>query len=51
MAISSSVRSDLVVDFTRLNMEILKFAEDGMNILIDNHWLERPPLTSYRKKD
>ena len=51
VTISSCVRSDLVIDFTRLTAEILKFAEDGLNILIDNDWFERPPLASYRKKE
>jgi len=48
VAISSSMRSDLVVDFTRLMTEILKFSEDGANIMIKNSWFERPPLSTYR---
>ena len=49
VSISESQRSDLVVDFSRLTAEILKFAEDGVNILIANKWLEQPPLAANRK--
>jgi hypothetical protein len=48
-AISASRRSDLVVDYSRLTTEILKFAEDGVNIMIANEWLEQPPLALDRK--
>jgi hypothetical protein len=37
------VRHDLVVDFSRLMAEVLKYLEDGLNILIENGWLEEPP--------
>lgn len=49
-AISASRKSDLVVDFTRLSGEILKYAEDGVNILIANEWLEQPPLAISREE-
>lgn len=49
VSISDSRRSDLVVDFSRLTTEILKFAKDGVNILIANEWLEQPPLAADRK--
>lgn len=48
VSISSNMRSDLVVDFTRLTAETLKFSEDGVNIMIKNSWFERPPLSTYR---
>lgn len=48
-AISASRRSDLVVDYSRLTAEILKFAEDGVNIMIENEWMEQPPLAIARK--
>lgn len=51
-AISDAQRSDLIVDYTRIMAEILKYSEDGMNILIENGWLEKPPTTpDYDKKD
>jgi hypothetical protein len=49
VAISESQRSDLVVDYSRLSAEILKFSEDGVNLMIAKEWLEQPPLTSDRK--
>ncbi len=48
-AIAASRRSDLVVDYSRLTGEILKFAEDGINIMIANEWLEQPPLAIDRE--
>lgn len=51
VSISASLRSDLVVDYTRLLTEIIKYSEDGLNIMIKNGWLERPPLATYREKN
>jgi hypothetical protein len=49
IAISESQRSDLVIDYSRLNAEVLKYAEDGINIMVANEWLEQPPLSVDRK--
>jgi hypothetical protein len=49
IAISESQRSDLVIDYSRLNAEILKYSEDGINILVSNEWLEQPPLSIDRQ--
>jgi len=49
VAISESQRTDLVLDYSRLNAEILKFSEDGANIMIANEWLEQMPLSANRK--
>jgi hypothetical protein len=40
-----SARRDLGAAYTRLTAEILQYAEDGMNLMIDNGWLEQPPQT------
>jgi hypothetical protein len=48
IAISESQRTDLVVDYSRLNMEVLKLSEDGANLMIENEWLEQPPLSANR---
>lgn len=48
-AISESQRSDLVIDYSRLIGEVLKYEEDGVNIMIENQWLEQPPLALDRK--
>ncbi|OPX86166.1 MAG: hypothetical protein A4E53_03076 [Pelotomaculum sp. PtaB.Bin104] len=42
-AISVGIRHDVAVTFTRLTAEVAKYSEDGVNILIDNAWLEEPP--------
>jgi hypothetical protein len=39
----SVVRHDLMVVFLQLQAEILKFLEDGLKIIIENGWFEKPP--------
>ena len=43
MAISMSQRRDISADYARLLAEVALYAEDGINIMIDNEWLEWPP--------
>lgn len=50
LAIASSQRYDLVVDYTRLMTEVGAFAEDGANIMIEKGWFEEPPQAVDRKK-
>ncbi|WP_442600165.1 DUF3231 family protein [Neobacillus sp. D3-1R] len=47
-AISTSPRRDLGVMYTRLMVEIAKYAEDGAKILINNGWMEQPPMAADR---
>lgn len=49
VSIAETQRSDLVVDYSRLVAEVLKFSEDGVNIMIANEWLEQPPLSANRR--
>ncbi|MCP8615867.1 DUF3231 family protein [Salirhabdus salicampi] len=49
-SISMSQRRDITVAYTRLMGEIGLFAEDGLQLLIENKWLERPPQTIDRDK-
>lgn len=49
IAISESQRTDLVVDYSRFNVEVLKLSEDGANLMIENEWLEQPPLAANRR--
>ncbi|MEC5425655.1 DUF3231 family protein [Virgibacillus sp. C22-A2] len=42
-AISTSSRRDLSAHYARLSAEIVLYSEDGINIMIDNEWLEEPP--------
>lgn len=49
IAISESQKTDLVVDYSRFNVEVLKLSEDGANLMIENEWLEQPPLAANRR--
>jgi hypothetical protein len=49
IAISESQRTDLVVDYSRFTVEVLKLSEDGANLMIENEWLEQPPLAANRR--
>ncbi|GIO25390.1 DUF3231 family protein [Ornithinibacillus bavariensis] len=48
IALAGSMRRDLSTHFVRLSSEILKYSEDGANIMIDNGWLEQPPRATDR---
>ncbi len=43
-----SLRHDLGALYTRLMAEIAQYAEDGVNIMIENGWLEQPPQAPER---
>jgi len=43
MSISTNIRRDLAAKYTRLSGEIALYSEDGVNIMIENEWLEEPP--------
>ncbi len=42
-AMTTCLRHDLQADFVRLTAEIAKYSADGLNILIENGWMEMPP--------
>lgn len=42
--VAQSPRMDLGVMYNRLSLEVQLYSEDGSNILIDNEWLEQPPM-------
>jgi len=42
-AIGSSLRKDLGGHYTRLVAEILQYSTDGVELMIENKWLEQPP--------
>ncbi|MBU3573262.1 DUF3231 family protein [Priestia aryabhattai] len=50
ISISQSQRSDLTIDYSRLLTEIIAYGEDGLNIMIDKEWVEKPPMAADRKK-
>ncbi|WP_228547570.1 DUF3231 family protein [Filobacillus milosensis] len=49
-ALALSQRRDLGAAYLGMITEILKYAEDGMNILIKNKWMEQPPTFDDRDK-
>ncbi|WP_208591116.1 DUF3231 family protein [Gracilibacillus suaedae] len=49
-AAAASQRSDLMVDYERLSLEVSKLAKSGADIMIKNNWLEQPPGTKDREK-
>lgn len=48
-AMASSLRHDLSVNYLRLIGEIAHYAEDGINIMIENGWFEEPPRKTDRR--
>jgi hypothetical protein len=49
-AAAASQRSDLVLNYERLSLEIAMYAKDGADIMISNEWLEQPPGTLDKDK-
>ncbi|MFD2682006.1 DUF3231 family protein [Bacillus seohaeanensis] len=49
-AAAASQRSDLVLNYERLSLEIAQYAKDGADIMIKNEWLEQPPGTIDKQK-
>ena len=48
-SLGSSPRRDIGTHYIRLISEVLKFGEDGANIMIENGWLEQPPSATDRQ--
>lgn len=46
---SKSMRADIPTAYIRLSSEIAQFAKDGVDIMIDNEWLEKVPEAISRK--
>lgn len=50
LALSVSTRKDLSTHYIRLMGEVLEFAKDGADIMIQNGWMEEPPTADDRKE-
>jgi hypothetical protein len=48
-SLGASQRRDLGGHYTRLSAEVLQYAEDGANMMIDNAWMEQPPTAPDRE--
>ena len=44
MALSQNIRSDLQAKYLKYIAEIMQFSQKGAEIMIDNVWLEQPPI-------
>lgn len=49
-ALSVSMRTDLSAHYSEMIAEILGYAKDGFDILVNRKWLEQPPLAPDRKE-
>lgn len=49
-AAAASQRSDLVLNYERLSLEIAQYAKDIAYLMIENEWLEQPPGTMDKVK-
>ncbi|MGG3662499.1 DUF3231 family protein [Bacillus gobiensis] len=49
-AAAASQRSDLILNYNRLSLEIAQYAKDGADIVISNAWLEQPPSTKDKEQ-
>jgi hypothetical protein len=49
IAISQCARTDIIVDITRLMAETGEFLKDGATLMMENSWLEQPPMASNRE--
>ncbi|MED4453056.1 DUF3231 family protein [Metabacillus fastidiosus] len=49
-AAAASQRSDLILNYERLSIEIAQYAKSGADIMIQNGWLEQPPGTLDKKQ-
>lgn len=47
--LATSLRYDLVGHYTRLLAEFAHYADDGINLMINNGWMEQPPHSVDRK--
>lgn len=48
-ALGVSMRRDLGTHYSRLIIELMKFSEDGANLMINRRWMEQPPQAPNRK--
>lgn len=49
-AAAASQRSDLILNYERLSLEIALYTKEGANIVIKNAWLEQPPGTKDKEQ-
>jgi hypothetical protein len=50
IAAAASQRKDIAGSYFRLTAEVVLFAKEGANLMIENAWLEQPPQIADRKE-
>jgi hypothetical protein len=50
VAAAASQRSDLMLNYERLSLEVATYSKSGADIMIKHKWLEQPPGTKSRDK-
>ncbi|HZG85627.1 DUF3231 family protein [Paenibacillus sp.] len=49
-ATALSMRTDLIANYTKIIAEIMAYAKDTFDIVVERQWLEQPPLTTDRQQ-
>ncbi|MFC5451214.1 DUF3231 family protein [Paenibacillus aestuarii] len=49
-AMSLSMRADLTAHYSKLIAEVMLYAKDTFDVMVEREWLEQPPLTTNRKQ-
>jgi len=49
-SIATMMRRDIGVLYAQLLTEMMTYSDDGMNLLIKNHWMEQPPMAMKRNE-
>lgn len=49
-ALALSMRADLAAHYTKIIGEVMLYAKDTYDLMVERKWLEQPPLTTNRKK-
>ena len=50
LALANCARPDVITSFSRLVSEVGDYVKDGLDLMIENGWLERVPETANRKE-
>jgi hypothetical protein len=48
-SLSTTIRRDIGLRYDELLVEMQKFSEDAAELMVEQHWLEQPPLAADRK--
>ncbi len=49
-ALSLSMRVDLTTQYTKIIAKVMAYAKDTFDMMVENKWLEQPPLATNRKQ-